>query len=422
MDPDNQQACEHGFGGKHQDLPVNAPIQAREYNLASQTYAYGLPQDVLLHAPIPRYPPSTLFINVEDLEYSSPDLPIQPTLVFSNESSAIEKSGPNDSSNFWRDNLFNPALSVESTLSINIGDLEHPLPDLPTQPTLALFNKSNAMGMSGTHDSTTFGQDNLPIPPLSVTPFLNVGDLVEHPLPDLSIQPTIALSNESSPVEKSGPNNSSNFWRDNLFNPALSVESTLSINIGDLEHPLPDRPIQSTLALFNESNAMGMSGPHDSTTFGQDDLPIPPLSVTPFLNVGDLVEHPLPDLSIQPTIALSNESSPVEKSGPNDNSNFWQDNLFNPALSIEPPVFQAITRHETNRHYLESLEQYIVFLHAQMSYIGAQPLPIDRFSTNIGLRARSIRTLLVYMENVMAEVSKQVQTQEQRFRALQNLF
>ncbi|KAJ3884785.1 hypothetical protein GG344DRAFT_83506 [Lentinula edodes] len=56
-----------------------------------------------------------------------------------------------------------------------------------------------------------------------------------------------------------------------------------------------------------------------------------------------------------------------------------------------------------------------------MSYIGAQPVPIERFSTNTGLRTRSIRSLLVYMENVMAELNDQVQTQEQRFRELQNL-
>ncbi|KAJ3905668.1 hypothetical protein F5879DRAFT_988108 [Lentinula edodes] len=286
MDPDNQQAREHSFGGQIKQ-----------------------PQDLPLHAPIPRYPPSTLSINVGDLENSLPDLPIQPTLVLSNESSAIEMSGP--------------------------------------------------------HDSTTFFQDNLPVP-------------------------------------------------------ALSVESTLSINIGDLEHPLPNLPTQPTLPHFTESSAIEMYGPHNSTTCGQDDLPILPLSVTSFLDVGDL-GYPLPDLSIPPTLALSNESDPVGNSGPNDSSNFCRDNLSNPALSIEPPVSQAITRHETNKHYLESLEQYILFLHAQMSYIGAQPVPIDRFSTNIGLRTRSIRTLLVYMENVMAEVSNQVQTQEQRFRALQNL-
>ncbi|KAJ3858119.1 hypothetical protein EV359DRAFT_88228 [Lentinula novae-zelandiae] len=163
-----------------------------------------------------------------------------------------------------------------------------------------------------------------------------------------------------------------------------------------------------------------MSAPPNSMTFSQDDLPILALSATPFLNVGDL-EHPLPDLFTQPIIALSNESSSVGESSPDDYTNFCQDNLSDPALSIEPPVCQAITRHETNRQYLKSLEQYILFLHAQMSYIGAQPVPIERFSANTGLRARSIRSLLVYMENVMAELNDQVQTQEQRFRELQNL-
>ncbi|KAH7869973.1 uncharacterized protein C8R40DRAFT_1176084 [Lentinula edodes] len=571
MDPDNQQAREHSFGGQIKQ-----------------------PQDLPLHAPIPRYPPSTLSINVGDLENSLPDLPIQPTLVLSNESSAIEMSGPHDSTTFFQDNLPVPALSVESTLSINIGDLEHPLPNLPTQPTLAHFTESSAMEMYGPHNSTTCGQDDLPIPPLSVTSFLDVGDL-GYPLPDLSIPPTLALSDESDPVGKSGLNDSSNFCQDNLSNPALSIanlptQPTLALftessaiemygphnsttygqddlpilplsvasflDVGDLGYPLPDLSIPPTLALsdesdpvgksgpndssnfcqdnlsnpalsianlptqptlphFTESSAIEMYGPHNSTTYGQDDLPIPPLSVASFLDVGDLgyplpdlsipptlalsdesgpvgksglndssnfcqdnlsnpalsianlptqptlphftkssaiemygphnsttcgqddlpilplsvtsfldvgdLGYPLPDLSIPPTLALSDESDPVGNSGPNDSSNFCRDNLSNPALSIEPPVSQAITRHETNKHYLESLEQYILFLHAQMSYIGAQPVPIDRFSTNIGLRTRSIRTLLVYMENVMAEVSNQVQTQEQRFRALQNL-
>ncbi|KAJ3884590.1 hypothetical protein GG344DRAFT_71219, partial [Lentinula edodes] len=69
-------------------------------------------------------------------------------------------------------------------------------------------------------------------------------------------------------------------------------------------------------------------------------------------------------------------------------------NLSDPALSIEPP----------------------------MSSIGAQPVPIERFSSNTGLRTRSIRCLLVYMENVMAELNDQVQTQEQRDRTGYELY
>lgn len=59
----------------------------------------------------------------------------------------------------------------------------------------------------------------------------------------------------------------------------------------------------------------------------------------------------------------------------------------------------TISSHEKKRHYLECLEQYVLYLHEQLRLVQAAPLPLERVSTYRGLSSRSIRTLLVHMQN-----------------------
>ena len=59
----------------------------------------------------------------------------------------------------------------------------------------------------------------------------------------------------------------------------------------------------------------------------------------------------------------------------------------------------TISSHEKKRHYLECLEQYVLYLHEQLQLVQTAPLTLERVSTYRGLSSRSIRTLLVHMQN-----------------------
>ena len=53
----------------------------------------------------------------------------------------------------------------------------------------------------------------------------------------------------------------------------------------------------------------------------------------------------------------------------------------------------TISSHEKKRHYLECLEQYVMYLHQQLELVGSQPIPLERVSNYRGLSSRSIRVL-----------------------------
>ena len=52
---------------------------------------------------------------------------------------------------------------------------------------------------------------------------------------------------------------------------------------------------------------------------------------------------------------------------------------------------EALSSHEKKRYYLESLEQYVMYLHEQLKLVGTEPVPLERVSTYRGLSSRSIR-------------------------------
>ncbi|KAF8912733.1 hypothetical protein CPB84DRAFT_1759356 [Gymnopilus junonius] len=80
----------------------------------------------------------------------------------------------------------------------------------------------------------------------------------------------------------------------------------------------------------------------------------------------------------------------------------------------------TISSHEKKRHYLESLEQYILFLHQQFELIGATPAHLERVSSYRGLTSKSIRTLLVHMENTTRALNVRTRTEEQKFTKLRD--
>jgi hypothetical protein len=98
----------------------------------------------------------------------------------------------------------------------------------------------------------------------------------------------------------------------------------------------------------------------------------------------------------------------------------------------------TISSHDKKRLYLESLEQYVMYLHDQLRIVGTEPVTLERVSTYRGLSSRSIRvnvhmvvrnlttaadiylafpqTLLVHMESEVRKMHTQTITDEQEVK------
>jgi len=91
------------------------------------------------------------------------------------------------------------------------------------------------------------------------------------------------------------------------------------------------------------------------------------------------------------------------------------------SVGFIPTDPDTISSHEKKRHYLECLEQYVMYLHQQLELVGSQPVPLERVADYRGLSSRSIRTLLVHMENTTRRLNIRTLDEEQRFIALRDL-
>ncbi|KAF5374790.1 hypothetical protein D9758_000218 [Tetrapyrgos nigripes] len=90
---------------------------------------------------------------------------------------------------------------------------------------------------------------------------------------------------------------------------------------------------------------------------------------------------------------------------------------------VPPEPETGISSHEKKRQYLECLEQYIIYLHDQLSLIGVEPVVLERAAQQQkGLSSQSIRTLLVHMENDNRKLSAKVLEEEQRFINLREAY
>ncbi|PPQ64390.1 hypothetical protein CVT26_002097 [Gymnopilus dilepis] len=90
------------------------------------------------------------------------------------------------------------------------------------------------------------------------------------------------------------------------------------------------------------------------------------------------------------------------------------------SVGFVPTDPDTISSHEKKRHYLESLEQYIIYLHQQFELIGATPPPLTRVNNYRGLTSKSIRTLLVHMENTTRSLNSRTRADEQKFLRLRD--
>ncbi|KZT05933.1 uncharacterized protein LAESUDRAFT_206152 [Laetiporus sulphureus 93-53] len=89
------------------------------------------------------------------------------------------------------------------------------------------------------------------------------------------------------------------------------------------------------------------------------------------------------------------------------------------SVGFTPTDPDTITSHDKKRSYLECLEQYVQWLHDQIHLVGNEPASLGRVSTYRGLTSRSIRTLLVHMEDEIRELYAQVVEAERAYMNLQ---
>ncbi|KAL4064896.1 hypothetical protein V8B97DRAFT_2071769 [Scleroderma yunnanense] len=87
-------------------------------------------------------------------------------------------------------------------------------------------------------------------------------------------------------------------------------------------------------------------------------------------------------------------------------------------IGFIPTDPDTISSHEKKRHYLECLEHYVLYLHEQLRLVQTPPLTLERVSTYRGLSSRSIRTLLVHMQNVNKNLHQTILAEEQVFLGL----
>lgn len=90
------------------------------------------------------------------------------------------------------------------------------------------------------------------------------------------------------------------------------------------------------------------------------------------------------------------------------------------SVGFVPTDPDTISSHDKKRHYLECLEHYVMYLHEQLHLVGAEPVHLERVSDYRGLNSRSIRTLLVHMENINRKLNLRTLDEEQRFMTLRD--
>jgi len=89
------------------------------------------------------------------------------------------------------------------------------------------------------------------------------------------------------------------------------------------------------------------------------------------------------------------------------------------SVGFTPTDPDTITSHDKKRNYLECLEQYVQWAHDQIRLVGHEPVPFERVSDYRGLNSRSIRTILVHMQDDIRELHSQTVEEEREFVHLQ---
>ncbi|CAL1695396.1 unnamed protein product [Somion occarium] len=109
------------------------------------------------------------------------------------------------------------------------------------------------------------------------------------------------------------------------------------------------------------------------------------------------------------------DRKPVE----NQRKVYFRNTSDNVGFHLTDP--DSITSHDKKRHHLESLERYILWLHDQLRIVNQEPASMERVKSSKGLSSRSIRTLLLHMQEQIRTLHGTVEEEEQNYVALQEL-
>ncbi|KAG9314418.1 hypothetical protein JVU11DRAFT_5215 [Chiua virens] len=194
-------------------------------------------------------------------------------------------------------------------------------------------------------------------------------------------------------------------------------------------HARPPTPIPSFPHLGYPPTRRSVSTPNT----GLDYYPAAsqPLFPTPSELLSDINQRHQPDvpgsdsrsyLPSPPPPQTSKHQSPVDITMPSNtvvNKTESQRKARQRAIAEEigftPTDPDTISSHEKKRHYLECLEQYVLYLHEQLRLVQTAPLALERVSTYRGLSSRSIRTLLVHMQSTNKTLHEGTLVEEQVF-------
>ncbi|KAH8120427.1 hypothetical protein DFH11DRAFT_61294 [Phellopilus nigrolimitatus] len=87
-------------------------------------------------------------------------------------------------------------------------------------------------------------------------------------------------------------------------------------------------------------------------------------------------------------------------------------------LGYTPTDPDTISSHDKKRYYLDCLEHYVLYLHDQLRLVGVEPVPVERVSSGRGLTSRSIRTMIVHLQNSVSKLHSQKKEAEVKYNVL----
>ncbi|KAI0030657.1 hypothetical protein K488DRAFT_53769 [Vararia minispora EC-137] len=82
------------------------------------------------------------------------------------------------------------------------------------------------------------------------------------------------------------------------------------------------------------------------------------------------------------------------------------------SIGFEPTDPDTLSCHDKKRGYLECLEEYVIWLRERCLLANVNPGKIERVSKHTGVSNRSLRTMIVHMENILREDHKETLREE----------
>ncbi|KAJ7631016.1 hypothetical protein FB45DRAFT_1028176 [Roridomyces roridus] len=92
------------------------------------------------------------------------------------------------------------------------------------------------------------------------------------------------------------------------------------------------------------------------------------------------------------------------------------------ASGFVPSNPEELTAHERKRLYLDSLENYVNYLHSHFATLNIAPPPLERISSYRGLPMNSLRSMYLTLGTMADTLHARIEEEEKRSIQLQNLY